>query len=928
MNSFRLKGIDSRVRGLGLAWLLILFLLGGLEGRSALAQDIDPDNDGSRFAYGENIGWINFKPSQGPGVTLSVSGPIGYLTGYAWGENIGWINFSPVGGGVTFDPSTGVLSGYAWGENTGWINFAPSGGGVSIDACGDFNGYAWAENTGWISFRSDEANPFRLRTSWVSPVDGIPPVTNPTTPVQGLYTTNANITFSATDCGKGVKGVYYILDGVSFITPGSTASISITAEGLHTLSFYSIDQGNNRESSKEVTFWIDKTPPAITIGSPPNGGAYYINELVSAQYEVTDSETGVVTITADEALGAPIDTSTAGSHPFTVSATDKAGNTRSVTSTYSVNFNANIDPANNGSQFAWGENVGWINLKPTWGPGVTVTNASVTGYAWGENIGRINFSPSNGGVLNNVTGNLSGHAWAENAGWIDFSTPSGGVRINPSSGVFSGYAWGENIGWINFGPAGRTIVTSWRPSNQPPSASDQTLSTGENMPVPITLAASDSNNDPLRFTVVTGPSHGTLSGTPPALTYSPLAKYKGSDSFTFKANDGQADSNVATVSITVTGAIVPDTVIDSPPVSPTKSTSATFSFHATGDPGSTFECSLDSSSFALCTSPKAFTVLTEGTHTFAVRAKSAKGMVDITPATFTWVIDTTAPHTIIDSMPVNPTSKTSATFTFHAAEPGSSLQCILDGSVFASCTSPKSYSGLSARQHTFRVRAVDPAGNVDPTPATYTWGIDRTPPKTIIDSGPPSHTNSDSSAFTFHATERSTFECNLDGSAFASCTSPKSYSGLSAQRHTFQVRAIDQAGNVDPSPASDCWEIILPYTFSGFFSPIDNLPGINAAKAGQTIPVKWKITTSNGAPIADRSSFKNLTSYRVDCNSMAGKASSSAEEHAAGFPELRYLGNGNWQFDWKTSRTYAGQCRTMVLTLEDGSTHKANFRFK
>jgi hypothetical protein len=67
----------------------------------------------------------------------------------------------------------------------------------------------------------------------------------------------------------------------------------------------------------------------------------------------------------------------------------------------------------------------------------------------------------------------------------------------------------------------------------------------------ITLTATDPNNDPLTYSIVTPPAHGTLSGTAPNLTYNPALDYVGPDSFTFKANDGTLDSNVATVSITV-----------------------------------------------------------------------------------------------------------------------------------------------------------------------------------------------------------------------------------------------------------------------------------------------------------------------------------------------------------------------------------------
>jgi len=95
--------------------------------------------------------------------------------------------------------------------------------------------------------------------------------------------------------------------------------------------------------------------------------------------------------------------------------------------------------------------------------GVVVSNTGLTGYAWGENIGWINLSPTNGGVLNDGAGNLSGYAWGENIGWINFN----GVKINPSTGAFSGYAWGENIGWINFNVS-FAVVTSWKPEDTTP----------------------------------------------------------------------------------------------------------------------------------------------------------------------------------------------------------------------------------------------------------------------------------------------------------------------------------------------------------------------------------------------------------------------------------------------------------------------------
>lgn len=134
-----------------------------------------------------------------------------------------------------------------------------------------------------------------------------------------------------------------------------------------------------------------------------------------------------------------------------------------------VAFAGNIDPDDDGSKYAWGENIGWINFEPTNRPGVTVADTTVTGYGWSENTGWINMDPAYGGVTNDGNGNLSGYAWGENTGWISFScentgscaTVDYGVTIDPDTGVFSGYAWGENVGWISF-QSNEKVKTSWR----------------------------------------------------------------------------------------------------------------------------------------------------------------------------------------------------------------------------------------------------------------------------------------------------------------------------------------------------------------------------------------------------------------------------------------------------------------------------------
>ncbi|MBC2711713.1 MAG: cadherin-like domain-containing protein [Desulfosarcina sp.] len=87
--------------------------------------------------------------------------------------------------------------------------------------------------------------------------------------------------------------------------------------------------------------------------------------------------------------------------------------------------------------------------------------------------------------------------------------------------------------------------------NRTPVATDQQVNVHENFPETITLTGSDPDGDPLIFLVLTNPSHGSLSGTPPDLTYTPVQDYRGDDSFDFQVDDNNGGTATATVSISV-----------------------------------------------------------------------------------------------------------------------------------------------------------------------------------------------------------------------------------------------------------------------------------------------------------------------------------------------------------------------------------------
>ena len=111
--------------------------------------------------------------------------------------------------------------------------------------------------------------------------------------------------------------------------------------------------------------------------------------------------------------------------------------------------------------------------------------------------------------------------------------------------------------------------------------------------------------------------------------------------------------------------------------------------------------------------------------------------------------DNTPPDTTLTATPPNPDSDATPTFSFTGSDPGGSgvagFQCQLDGGAWFACTSPYTASTLSDGSHTFKVRAVDGASNVDATPASHTWTVDATPPNAANDSGAAFTTNEDTS---------------------------------------------------------------------------------------------------------------------------------------------------------------------------------------
>jgi Bacterial Ig domain/RTX calcium-binding nonapeptide repeat (4 copies)/Calcineurin-like phosphoesterase len=164
---------------------------------------------------------------------------------------------------------------------------------------------------------------------------------------------------------------------------------------------------------------------------------------------------------------------------------------------------------------------------------------------------------------------------------------------------------------------------------------------------------------------------------------------------------------------------LPETAIVSRPRPVASSATAVFSF--TSEPGATFECALDRRVFTLCASPVRYDRLAQGRHTFLVRARDAAGNLQPTPSAWAWTVDTTRPATTLLSGRVDRGAPARASFAFESNERGAAFQCSLDGGPWFGCASPAVFEGLAAGPRSFRVRAIDPAGNVDWSPAAREW---------------------------------------------------------------------------------------------------------------------------------------------------------------------------------------------------------------
>jgi MYXO-CTERM domain-containing protein len=666
------------------------------------------------------------------------------------------------------NPTNQTAATFSFSANEDGSSFECSLDGAAFSPCASPISYAnLPEGTRSFQVRARDAagnaDPTPASHSWR--IDLTPPDTSLTsTPASPTHQTTATFSFSHTEAGSSFE---CSLDGAAFTPCTSPATYSQLPEGTRSFQVRARDAAGNADPTPATHSWrIDLTPPDTTLTAAPANPTHQ----TTATFTFSHTEAGSsFECSLDGAAFTPC-TSPAtysqlpeGTRSFQVRARDEAGN-------------ADASPATH----SWR-----IDLTP---PDTTLT--ATPANPTNQTAATFSFSTNEDG--SSFECSLDGAAFSPCTSPDTFTNLAEGTRslqVRARDAAGNADPTPASHSWrIDLTPPDTSLTST------PASPTHQTTAT---FSFSHTEAGSsfECSLDGAAFTPCTSPA-----------TYSQLPE--GMRSFQVRARDaaGNADPTPATHSWRI-DLTPPDTSLTAAPANPTHQTTATFTFSATED-GSSFECSLDGAAFTPCTSPATYSQLPEGTRSFQVRARDATGHADASPATHSWRIDLTPPDTSLTAAPANPTHQTTATFSFSANEAGSSFECSLDGAAFSPCTSPATFTNLAEGTRSLQVRARDAAGNADSTPASHSWRIDLTPPNTTLTAAPTSPTNEVTATFSFTSNEAGvSFECSLDGATFSTCASPISYANLPEGTRSFQVRARDEAGNADSTPATHSWRI-------------------------------------------------------------------------------------------------------------------------
>ncbi|MBJ7458187.1 MAG: hypothetical protein JHD02_03265, partial [Thermoleophilaceae bacterium] len=629
--------------------------------------------------------------------------------------------------------------------------------------------------------------------------------------------------------GEAGATLEYSRDGGGWTVFTSPVTLTGFTNGAHTVAVRQTDAAGNLGSAASQSWTVDNIAPDTTIDSAPSGTV----GSTSASISFSSSEAGSTFECSDNGAAfssctSPVNLSGLGqgARTFAVRATDAAGNT-------------DVSPA----QASWTvDTIGPNAPTITSGPSGTVPTAAVT------------FLLTTAEAGGSLEVSVDGGSYASSTNPLTLSTLGDGphtVCFRQLDGV---------------GNPGTPVCRSFTIDTTAPPAPSVSGPSGTIPSASATISFTDAeagvtfecSNNGAAYAACTSPV--SLTGLPEGLR-----------TFAVRAVDAVGNiSASSSISWTVqTVGPPPPSVVG--PSGDVASTDATITFTDT-QAGATFECSLDSAVFTDCTSPVSLTGLSQGAHTFSVRAKDNVGNLS-SVVTIAWTVDTIAPSAPSVSGPSGTVASESATITWSNAEAGGTNECNLDGAAFASCSDPVNLTGLSQGAHTYYVRQIDAAGNEGAT-GSVTWTVDTVGPPAPSISGPSGTVASTSATITFTDSEAGvTFECSENGAAFAACTSPVNLAGLAQGPQTFAVRAKDAVGNTGSS-ASIGWSV------DTVGPPVPSVSGPSGDVASTSATITFTDTeagvtfecSDNGAAYADCTSPVNLSGLAQGARTFAVRA--------------------------------------------------------
>lgn len=442
----------------------------------------------------------------------------------------------------------------------------------------------------------------------------------------------------------------------------------------------------------------------------------------------------------------------------------------------------------------------------------------------------------------------------------------------------------------------------------------------------------------------------------------------------------------------------PDTSITAQPTNPTNSPDASFSF-TSSDSGSgieRFECFLDGIGWVDCSSPKAYSGLSEGSHTFHVRAIDNANNKDATPAIYTWVTstDSTPPiitpnlsgtlgtndwytsdvsvsWTVVDEESTVSNQTGCDAVTVSADTAGTTFTCEATSAGGSSTQSVTVKRDATAPRISFAARTPANGAGWNNTDVTLNWnctdatsgvinanvsqtasseGANQSSTGTCTDnagntaSDTQTGINIDKTAPTLNPVVSPT-PVLLNASATVVSNASDSLSGLASQSCAALVTnsvggksvacsATDNAGNSASANAS--YSVI--YNFRGFLTPVQNAPALNQVKAGWIVPFSFNLGGNFG-----RNVITSTVSVPINCSTLAPQGSATATQQGSTSLQDAEQARSSWAVSstltsssrstlyiylWRTDKAWKNTCRQFTLTLNDGTQHKANFKFK